>query len=96
MFSRRHRTLSFESLETRRVMAVNVIQGDLHIDATSGSDTVLVSELGSNYRVSVNGRATDVARSKVWGGDVFCNLSNGHDRFNNSTALRRHPRRIGQ
>jgi len=62
--ARRQRRLGMESLEQRELMAVSVINGDLHIEGTGIADRATVEIVGpiylrpfSSYKVTENGQS---------------------------------------
>ena len=82
--------LRFETLENRLAPSVSVINGDIRIAGTPGSDVGSVSfdSLTSTYQVTVNGITSSIASSRVTGGDVIFTGGDGNDRFQNRTGLR--------
>jgi Ca2+-binding RTX toxin-like protein len=79
---------SVTQLDDRLVPSVSVVNGNIQVLSTQGSDTVVVRQSGSNYAVERNGVITLVTASSVTGGDVLFNGYGGADTFINLTALR--------
>src|SRR5262245_50124559 len=97
---RKHSANSFrptlEDLQDRLVPSSVVLgtDGNIHVDGTTGADTVSVSLVGSTFKVHDVNNTTGVTRdtfipvTRVTGGAVYFNGSAGGDRFDNLSSLR--------
>src|SRR5436189_96086 len=82
---------SLESLSDRLVPStVAVVNGELQITGTTGADRVIVSQVGSQYRVAdqVTGIIHSIAVSQITSGKVTFSGGASGDRFENRTSLR--------
>jgi Ca2+-binding RTX toxin-like protein len=82
-------SLRLETLESREVPTVSVVNGDIMVQCGAGNDSVTIHQQAGWYRVVENGVTTWISSSRVWGGDVRVNCGSGNDYVNNyASSLR--------